>query len=287
MCMWSWQIRIFFQIREINRTNMLKPPKTVIISTGRELLTGRVMDSNSHFLAGRLFDLGWKVLRSCQVDDDFNAVCAVIKQALADNVDMVITTGGLGPTYDDGTLGYIGKCLGLPIESNPQAKEMVRQRYSEIAKTGVIKADDFNRARMKMAMLPRNGLPLQNTVGTAPGLFLRHENHMVFCLPGPPREMQAMFENHVVPMIKAPAKGRRFFRQVLTIGQPDESVLDPLIARARKQFPGVYFKTTPKGFTHPVMDVFMETWDMQEKAEETLKQAAIFLQKLSKPDMER
>jgi len=253
------------------------PPTVVLIATGRELLTGRVQDSNSNFLAQRLFNLGWKVVRVCQVDDDFDAVCIAIRQAFDDDIKMVITTGGLGPTYDDGTLGYVGKCLGLPVETDQAAKKMVIRRYSEIARTGFLQAGDLNPARMKMAKLPMGSQPLENTVGTAPGVFLEYDEHLMFCLPGPPREMRAMFDQRVSPLITGLTQGRRFFRKVITLDQPDESVLDPFIAQARQQFSDVYFKTTPKGFTDPVMSVFMETWGMPEASEILLKQASVFL----------
>ena len=258
----------------------MKPPTAVLISTGRELLTGRVLDKNANHIAVRLFDIGWQVLRMCQVDDRFDAVCGQLKQAVAE-ADMVIATGGLGPTYDDGTLGYIGRCLGLPMVMDSQARRMVIQRYSEVSKAGVIRGGDLNKARMKMAVLPDGAVPLPNRVGTAPGVFLEYGRSRVFCLPGPPREMQPMFEEQVLPRIVGITGGRRFVRRSITLNQPDESVLDPLIAKARQRFPGVYFKTAAKGFTTPAMDVYMETWGLPAEATDLLSRAEAFLLELT------
>ena len=264
-------------------TDAHRPPIVWIIAIGRELLTGRVLDKNSNFLAGRFFDMGWALRRVCLVDDEFHAVCGQIKQALDNGVDLLITTGGLGPTYDDGTLGYAGKCLGLDVEMNARAAEMVKERYAQVSRMGVIEGGNLNRARMKMAFLPRTAIPLRNEVGTAPGAWLQHENTMIACLPGPPREMQAMFENEVVTRIQKLTGGRRFVRDRITLPQPDESVLDPLIAKARQRFPDVYFKTTPHGFTDPRMDVVMETYGQPESAQKVLEQAARFLMEIASP----
>ena len=253
----------------------LSPPKAVILAIGRELLTGRVLDRNSNFLCARLFELGWSVVRVCVVDDAFRAVCNPLRQALAESVDLVVTTGGLGPTYDDGTLGYVGRCLGRKVRLDPRAESMVIQRYEDVAKQGVIAGGNLNRARMKMAFLPEGATPLPNAVGTAPGAWF--DDPRVACLPGPPREMQAMFESSVVSKIAPLTDGRVFMRDRVTLAQPDESVLDPLIAKARAAFPEVYFKTTPHGFTDPMMDVIVETYGPPQDARQRLKDAIAFV----------
>jgi len=216
-----------------------------IISIGNELLNGRTLNTNAHWLSSRITSLGGFVRRITVVRDELEEISSAVKEALNRGSDWIITSGGLGPTFDDLTLEGVAKALGLELELNEEALKMIAERYREMEREGALKAE-LTPHRLKMATLPRGSSPLRNPVGTAPGVLIRVNGSYVVCLPGVPSEMKAIFDEELAPLIESKIKRAfRAFRRARLVGVA-ESDLAPLIDEVRKRF-GVYIKSHPVG----------------------------------------
>jgi competence/damage-inducible protein CinA-like protein len=191
-----------------------------IIAVGSELLTPHRIDTNSLFLTGRLNELGILVRVKAVVGDDAGDLGAVIRQALT-RADLVVTTGGLGPTADDLTREVVADVLGLPLEEHTDIVETIRARF---ARRG-IKMPEINR---RQGMVPKGALPLANPHGSAPGLLLEVSGRLVVLLPGPPRELQPMFDSYVAPRLAPLAAGRRLARRVIKVTGRSESQVEEI-----------------------------------------------------------
>lgn len=168
--------------------------KAYLISTGTELLLGHTVDSNSTFLAQKLAELGIKVIGKSIVGDNRETITAAFKTGL-ELADLVVATGGLGPTRDDLTKEVACEALGCElqiIEEELQGIEaFFAQRHRKMA--------DCNR---KQAMFPPEATVLKNRLGTAPGMYLAKDGKVVVLLPGPPREMQDMYIMAADPLLR-------------------------------------------------------------------------------------
>jgi molybdenum cofactor synthesis domain-containing protein len=225
-----------------------------IVAVGRELLTGHTVDTNSAWLAASLVRLGARVSRIAVVDDDVAAIAAALDEARGRGVGLVVTTGGLGPTADDCTLAGIAAAFGGPLEEHPAALAFVARRYGELAAAGAVSDGALTPARRKMAALPAGAQPLDNPVGSAPGVLLNEGNVTVIALPGVPAEMRAVFEAatpHVRARLGAP--GHVAEREVLS-GLGDESIMAAALERVAAMVPGVYLKSLATTFS-PTCDL--------------------------------
>ena len=164
-----------------------------IVSVGTEHLLGQIVDTNAQFLCTTLADLGIAVYYRSTVGDNVGRVQEVFMQALG-RVDLVVATGGLGPTDDDLTVGAVAEALGLPMERNEEAwahvQEFFRRRHRPLTAQ-----------QEKQAMLPRGARMIPNTRGSAPGVIIEHEDKTLVFTPGVPREMKGMMTDHVVPYL--------------------------------------------------------------------------------------
>jgi molybdenum cofactor synthesis domain-containing protein len=218
-----------------------KPPTAEIISVGNELLIGHTLDTNSHWIAKRFTRFGWTLQRITVLRDSLAAIKDGVTGALQRKPDLLITLGGLGPTHDDMTLKGIALALNKRLTLNPEAFAMVKARYSKLeASTGL------TRFRRKMATLPEGAEPLPNPIGTAPGVMSKVGTIRLVCLPGVPSEMKAIFTGSVIPMLRA---SKAEAPKEVTVGLVGiiESALAPALDRTRKTFPGLYFKSHPRG----------------------------------------
>jgi molybdenum cofactor synthesis domain-containing protein len=218
-----------------------------LLPVGRELLTGRVLDTNSQFLAQRLFELGLRVTRACQVDDVAEAIAAELRRSRRDGASVVVTTGGLGPTPDDVTLKGVALATGRELAEDAAVLVRVRDRYAALHAEGRISDPAMTPDRCKMASLPAGSRIVENPVGTAPGVDLAWGRTRVFCLPGVPAEMKAMAEATVLPAL-APLARESLARLTLDVGVFDESRLAAAIRRFQPAFPEVHVKPDPKRF---------------------------------------
>lgn len=157
--------------------------------TGDEVLRGRIQERNAAVIARSLEARGVEVERVEIVGDDIEALVDAVRRPLAGGVELVCTTGGLGPTHDDLTMEAVARATGRPLALDPAALEMVERRSR-----GIVGDPDAQRAaREKQASLPA-GARVLAPVGTAPGCVLVHEGAVVVVLPGPPWELAAMWE---------------------------------------------------------------------------------------------
>lgn len=219
-----------------------------IIAIGNELLLGEVLDTNTHWLCRQLTGLGGKVTRCLVVGDDPEEIGGAVKSCLSRGADLVITTGGLGPTADDITLQAIAGALDLPLEENPEALEMIKTRYLALYQAGYVQEPSVTPPRRKMALFPRGGKPLFNPVGTAPAMLLEYEGSYILSLPGVPEEMKGIFSSSLVPFLEK-IFGQAFYESItLSLECGDESSIAEILARVAKQHPDVYMKSRARAF---------------------------------------
>ncbi len=189
-----------------------------ILAVGSELLTPFRQDTNSLFLAGRLDEAGIDVRWKTLVGDRHLDLVAAVRHARS-RVDLVVMTGGLGPTADDLTREAVAEVLGLPLEEDAAVMAAIRARFEARR----MSMPDLNR---RQALVPRGATVLPNPRGTAPGLWIDAGGPIVILLPGPPRELEPMFDDHVAPRLKARSGGRQVRRRVIKTTGRSESAID-------------------------------------------------------------
>lgn len=219
-----------------------------IIAIGKEILRGQTLDTNSHWLAKRITAMGGMVGRIVIPDDDVGAIAKEIETAFHNGAEVLITTGGLGPTFDDKTLAGIAEATGRPLALHPKALEIVTRRYNELWAKGFVEGPDITPPREKMAHLPKGAEPLDNPVGTAPAASLKIPQGVIFALPGVPTEMRAIFEQTVFLRLKEILGAEVYLEETVNTGMGDESVLGEFIEQVLKQVPGTYLKSKATGF---------------------------------------
>lgn len=235
--------------------------RTVILAIGREILRGRVQDTNSWTLARRLTGLGHEVIRITSCDDGRAAIVREIRRAAEDGASLVVTTGGLGPTDDDLTLRALAEATGCPLTLHPEARELVAARYAALAQRGAVADGPMTAPREKMACLPQGSTPLRNPVGAAPGVWLETGGMRYVALPGVPAEMRAILEESVVPFLAARPSGAVYAERRIVTQARDESAVAPVLRRMSGELPEVYWKSHPARFGSDVrMEIFVSTW---------------------------
>lgn len=168
--------------------------KAEILCVGTELLLGDIVNTNAVYLAKELAKLGINVYHQAVVGDNPERLKASLKEALS-RCDLVITTGGLGPTCDDLTKETAAEVLKLPMEENAEELQHIKEYFKKINRT----MTDNNR---KQALIPKGAVILKNGFGTAPGILAENNGKFLALLPGPPREMRPMFDNELAPILK-------------------------------------------------------------------------------------
>jgi molybdenum cofactor synthesis domain-containing protein len=218
-----------------------------IICVGNELLIGKVLNTNSQWLAKRATSLGVSVRRITVASDDIDEIAGVIQESLRRKPEFIITTGGLGPTFDDKTLGGIARALNRRLKIDEEALDMVRKKYENHVKERRMEKAELTPPRVKMATLPEGSRPISNPVGTAPGVVAYAEEACIIALPGVPPEMEAIFEESVVPLIRRKAGNAVFLEESVFADGVMESTLAPLVDEVMHDNPGIYVKSHPKG----------------------------------------
>jgi len=219
-----------------------------IICIGNELLIGKTLNTNAQWLAKRIKILGLNVSRITIVGDDVNGISDVIAEILQRQPIFIITTGGLGPTFDDKTLQGIAEALNCPLEIHEEALKIIEKRYQQYLKEGLVKERvELTSPRIKMATLPKGASPMPNPIGTAPGVVLKQDNTTIIALPGVPSEMEAIFDNSVVSLIKDVSGDVTFYEASISVTGIMESDIAPLIDTTMHDNPYVYIKSHPHG----------------------------------------
>lgn len=247
-----------------------------IFIIGNEILTGEIQDTNTHWLCRELNSLGGRVVRSTVLRDDLQVVAAEVRGAVARGSKVIITAGGLGPTADDLTLAAVAEGAGLPLRMHEEAREMVRARYDDFHARGILEVGGLNPAREKMALLPESAVPLDNPVGTAPGVLLEVGASTIISLPGVPPELKGIFQSSLQPFLRQTFQGGVSVLRALTVQCNDESLLEPVLSRIVPAHPKVYIKSlaTRPGET-PELDIFLTAAGPDQTGLESLVDAAL------------
>jgi competence/damage-inducible protein CinA-like protein len=197
-------------------------PSAEIISIGTELLLGEIIDTNARFLALRLRENGIDLYRKTTIGDNANRIASTIREAL-NRADIIITTGGLGPTVDDPTRQAVAMAIDREIEFRPELWEQIQARFRR-----------YNRVptenNKRQAYVPCGSIAVENPVGTAPSFIVELEEKVIISLPGVPREMEHLMNHAVIPYLKSHYQIQSAIRlRVLHTAGIGESQIDDLI----------------------------------------------------------
>lgn len=217
-----------------------------ILSIGNEVLNGDVVDTNANWLARQVTHRGGRVRRITTIPDEIETIAQAVRDALGRQADLILCSGGLGPTADDLSLAGIARALNLPLVENPRGLDMVRRRYDDLGARGYVQPG-LTEARRKMARLPAGATPLWNSVGGAPGVRVDIGQATLIALPGVPEEMHAIFLESLddvfqqrLPLAYAERSGSAHMQ--------DDSILAPHHRQVSQRHPHVYVKTRVKVF---------------------------------------
>ena len=219
-----------------------------VIAIGNELLLGIVQDTNTHWLCTQITRRGGAVRRATLVPDDASAIAETLGRALDAERDLIVLTGGLGPTDDDLTMRAIGAALDLDVAERSGALEMIRRRYRELAEARRVQQKALTPSRRKMAELPEGATPLFNPVGTAPGALLERAESTIVVLPGVPDELEGIWNESLPPYLDAIFADVFYDERHLMVDLNDESGLAPLLKDVQNEWPQVYVKSRPRSF---------------------------------------
>ncbi len=181
--------------------------KAEIIAVGSELLTPDRLDTNSLFLTERLNRLGIEVVRKLVVGDQRSQIRDAFREALG-RVELVVSIGGLGPTEDDLTRETVAELLDRKLRRNEAILRGIQARFRHLGR-------QMPEVNTRQAMVPEGATVLENSRGTAPGLWLETDGRIVILLPGPPRELQRMFTEQVEPRLAKRSTGVRLAKREL------------------------------------------------------------------------
>ena len=234
--------------------------KAEIIAVGSELLTPDRLDTNSLFLTEALNKLGIEVLRKTIVGDNSEELSDAFAAALK-RVELVISSGGLGPTADDLTRETVADLLGRKLQRDDRILHAIETRFRSFRR-------DMPEINARQAMVPEGAEVLDNPRGTAPGLWIEQGDRVIVLLPGPPREMRALFEEAVAPRLARRSTGLRLFHRELRVTGLGESHVEQRIAPIYTRYENVH--TTVLSAPGEVQ-VHLRLWsDQPDQAKKTL-----------------
>lgn len=190
-----------------------------LINTGTELLLGFTTNTHLNYIAQKLGERGLRLARHTTIGDDRAEMRTVIGDALQ-RADVLLITGGLGPTSDDFTRDVVAELCGRTLQRDEAVAAAIAERFRRRGLTMPASVE-------VQALVPTGATVMPNPNGTAPGLFLTHNQCRVFLLPGPPRELRPMFENYVLPQL--PTVPDKTCRVLRTTGLP-ESIVEQRVA---------------------------------------------------------
>lgn len=197
-------------------------PSAEIITIGTELLLGEIVDSNTQYLAREFKNLGIDIYRTITIGDNTQRIQSTIIESL-NRADIVITTGGLGPTENDLTRQAVSQAFNRELQFHPKLWSQIETRFQRVNRI----ASENNR---RQAFLPKGSVAIKNPVGTAPGFYIKINHHLLICLPGVPAEMKYLFKHKVMPVLNRnyPSNQVIYSKVIHTVGI-GESKIDSLI----------------------------------------------------------
>jgi len=192
-----------------------------IVSIGDEILYGQTLDTNSHLISGALDQIGVKVIRKTTVPDIEAEILGAFKEAES-RADVILITGGLGPTKDDLTKPLLAKYFGVNLVMNPEALNDIEQLFTKANR----KMTDLNRMQ---AELPANCDKITNQLGTAPGMWFKERGKIFVSMPGVPYEMKRMMTDFIIPRLQKELVNYHVVHQmIMTIGIPESSLAEKI-----------------------------------------------------------
>ncbi len=197
--------------------------RAAVVAVGDELLLGDIVNGNAAWLGAQLAAVGCPVVHSSMVGDTVERIVVALRRALED-ADVVVLTGGLGPTVDDLTRVAVAEVAGAPLERQPALEDLLRERFAAYGYR------DLPEAVMQQADVPRGATVLDNPVGSAPGLRLEVGDRLVFAMPGPPHELAGVMQA-VLPEL-AERSGSVVVTRTLHCGGIGESAVAELVQAA-------------------------------------------------------
>jgi nicotinamide-nucleotide amidase len=190
--------------------------KATLIAVGSEMLTPFRLDTNSLLVTDRLNAIGYDIRLKTVVGDDLDELAAVFRATIG-SVDLIVCTGGLGPTEDDLTRDALARVLELPLDLHEEILESISARF---ARRGLV----MSAINRRQALVPRGATVLPNANGTAPGLWLEAKGTGIALLPGPPREMTPILEALIRDRLAAGRSGGLFRRTLKITGRTESDV---------------------------------------------------------------
>lgn len=191
-----------------------------ILSVGTEILLGDIVNTNAQYLSERFANLGINIFYQTVVGDNEDRLYNTYSRAFK-NADIVIVTGGLGPTEDDLTKEVGAKYFNKKLILDKQSMELLNKRFE-------LMGIEPTKNNIKQAYFPEGSKIITNDNGTAPGCIIEENNKVLIMLPGPPKEMKAMFENYIVPYLKS-KQDSVLFSKVLRVASIGESKMETLV----------------------------------------------------------
>jgi len=212
-----------------------------IMAIGSELCYGRIYDTNSFWIADQLTQLGTIVQRITCVPDRIEDICTVLRETLKRQPDFLISTGGLGPTFDDLTIESLSKTTGREIVTDRKILELMAERRGTTI-------ENLPSNLVRMARTVKGATCLANPLGWAPVTIVKSGKTEIIALPGPPREMKACFKEHIAPIISRRTSYRSISRRVIV--KMFESHVSELTNQVMQEIPTVYMKPLVGEFDH-------------------------------------
>lgn len=177
-----------------------------ILIIGNETLAGRIQDTNSYYICNQATALGIEVTRITTISDNLETITSTLRESISRKPDFIITTGGLGSTYDDMTLKSVAKALNQPLEINQELLKDLEKKFDLIYQMGRAKHKEMTEERKKLAYVPRGSQIFLNPVGLAPATLVQIKEIKIISLPGFPQEVKVLFEKHLTPSLKKKSK---------------------------------------------------------------------------------
>jgi molybdenum cofactor synthesis domain-containing protein len=215
-----------------------------ILVIGNEILIGKTVDTNSNWMAKRITKYGHRLRRITTIGDSLEEISSTLKDILSRKPDIIITSGGMGPTFDDMTLEGIALGLNRKLKLDNHAYNMIKKSYEQAHKQKILKLEGMTKERTKMAYLPEGSIPLSNIRGTAPGVKIIENDTTIYVLPGVPPEMKAMFYKIIKPNLKD--KRGSFIEKGFIFEGIGESQIAPHVTKVEEKYPQLWIKTHPR-----------------------------------------
>lgn len=223
-------------------------PTASLLAIGNELLNGAVRDTNLFSLSQNLTRMGFSVEYAAMVRDNPQKIADVVLFLLAQQPDVLLCSGGLGPTEDDLTLSALAEALYMPLTLNSAAVDLVESHYDRLLAQHYLTQRGPAFAREKMATLPLGAQPLPNPVGTAPGVQMEYQGTVIYVLPGVPAELEAIFAASVAPELLRRFTPGMWAEHAMFVYCDDEADLAIPLHDVAQRHPGVYLKSLAKPF---------------------------------------